>query len=421
MLRESVAEDLMERRLDDGYLRPDYGGYSFLHVPATAAGVLGADLGGGLPTDVLEGVGTEVRNVAVVLLDGYGYRPWRRDHADHPFLRRLTRRGRVTPLTSIYPSETAAAITTMHTARPPADHGLLGWNAYLEETDERIETLPFTTDGEAPEAGPEALFAGDPIYGDLAEAGIDPHVIQPEGNVEGAYADRSIAGADRHGYWNVADYAHTLRTVLETAHADGGRNYVYAYSPTMDRVSHRSGTESASYRAQIAALSGALERELIDDLDPAVAEETLLLVTADHGHLNTVPDEGVDLREVPGVIEHLRAHHDGRAILPGGTPRNVHLFLEPGTAKEVKEAIESDLDALAFTKSEAIDQGLFGPGEPSERFRRRCGDVIVVHREREVWHGEEADVFEHTGVHGGLHPEEQLVPFAAARLDRLTT
>jgi len=102
---------------------------------------------------VLAGVETDVDVVVVALVDGFGYEQFRRDRDRYDLLSRLVERGRVTPLTSIYPSETAAAITTLHTASLPVEHGLLGWDLYVEEEDLLLETLPFRTkDGRDPAA-----------------------------------------------------------------------------------------------------------------------------------------------------------------------------------------------------------------------------------------------------------------------------
>lgn len=81
-----------------------------------------------LPDDAIAGVECgDAENVVVLLVDGFGYEHWKRERDVHPLLSALTERGIVTPLTSVYPSETAAAITTVHTGRKPVEHGLLGW------------------------------------------------------------------------------------------------------------------------------------------------------------------------------------------------------------------------------------------------------------------------------------------------------
>jgi predicted AlkP superfamily pyrophosphatase or phosphodiesterase len=89
-----------------------------------------------LPDDVFDGVRDGgVENVVALLVDGFGYEDWKRNRASNPFLSALTEHGTVTPLTSVYSSETAAALTTNHTGVQPVEHGLLGWYQYSQEFD----------------------------------------------------------------------------------------------------------------------------------------------------------------------------------------------------------------------------------------------------------------------------------------------
>ncbi|MFB6173726.1 MAG: alkaline phosphatase family protein [Halobacteriales archaeon] len=403
-LRDAVERDIRDRRAEEGYLFPDYGGYCFAGVPGTAADVLGADLGPTLPGDVLQGIGTDVGRVLVVLVDGFGLGPWRRDRDEHPLLDRLTERGRVTPLTSVYPSETAAAITTFHTARLPARHGLIGWNLYEPTIDTTFESLPFRTkDGDEPPMDRAALYEGDPLYPALAEAGIESHHVVP---FQGTYE-----GARCHSYDDLAGIGEGITDVLGAATPPA---YVFAYLPQIDSVSHHEGTEAPAYGETLDAIEAQLE-SVIESVPPAVAEDTLLVVTADHGHVDT--GENVDLGNL-GIEGSLRRHADGTPIRFAGSPRNLHLHVQPDALGDVRDRL-SELDARVFERETAFERGLFG-GDPCGTLRRRVGDLVVVHRDRGVWWADlEPAEFSQVGMHGGLHPEEMLVPLAAAELSRL--
>jgi hypothetical protein len=76
-------------------------------------------------------------------------------------------------------------------------------------------------------------------------------------------------------------------------------------------------------------------------------------------------------------------------------------------------------NALVLTCEEALDEGLWGPGDSSPTFERHCGDVLIIPDKMSVWHGGEADALELIGEHGGCHPDEMLVPFASVRGNRL--
>jgi len=403
----------------DGYVFPDYGGYCFANVPATVGDVLGADVGRPLPADALPD--GEFSNVLVLLVDGLGWDRYREREADVPLLDTLASAGRATPLTSVYPSETAAAITTMHTGATPAEHGLLGWNVRLREHGLTCQSLPFTDrEGEDLRAGTDGavtggdLFDADPVYGRLADAGIESHAVQAARVAEGPYSEAAMAGATRHGCDSLPRLAVTARRLLERSEDP---TYVYAYWSDVDGASHDEGTASALYDAELEAVCGAVGRELAR-VDPETADDTLVVLTADHGHLNADPTSAVDLAESPGLWRERERHPDGEPIRPTGGPRNVHLHLRDGasTQRARERLAEAPFDARLLTGTEALEAGLFGPGEPSPLLRERVGDLVVVPRERNVWFGEEGRKLEFVGTHGGQSPEEMYVPFVAAGL-----
>ncbi|WP_226012635.1 alkaline phosphatase family protein [Halomicrobium salinisoli] len=409
MFREDVLRGLRDEYEDDGRIFPAYGSYCFASVPGTIRSVFDAGGRRSLPDDVFTGVDTDAERVVAVVVDGYGLDSWRRDREAVPFLDRLTERGTVTPLTSCFPSETAAAMTTFETGDLPCEHGRVGWNVYEPETDRTF--LAFTGEvksGDEEGAVADEAFDGvDYHYEDLAAAGIDCHKLEP--------FEVAIPGVTERVYDGLDGLGERLADVTTRSDAPA---YVHAYLDHVDRVSHHEGTESDAFRETVATVCGELSA-FVDGLDDEVARETLLLVTADHGHVNTDPERNVDLSGRERLMEALRRHADGTPIRMSGSPRNVHLHLRDGAVPEVREAL-SDLDVTAFTRDEALDRGLFGDREPSDRFRRRCGDLVVTHRDLGTWFGDvEADELDLVGMHGGLHPEEMLVPFAAVRADRL--
>ncbi len=429
----------------DGYARPAYDRWSLDRVPGTAAEALGVDFDRSLPaTAVPSG---DYRNVVVLLIDGYGWDRFRAGPRP-ALLDRLAAAGETTAITSVYPTETAAAITSLNTGRTPAEHGLLGWNLRLPSVDRTVQTLPFVTrpaddtrataateetsavDPTAPsvpaETGPTALtgatdgavdgtdlFDGRSVYERLAEAGVESHAIQPSRIVGGPYGEAATAGARRHGVDSVAAFALSIRRRLAAATEP---TYVYAYWPNVDGAAHDAGTRSADYDAELAAVCGAVEREL-DRLDEGTADETLLLATADHGHRQSEPSAAVDLSELPAVWGNLARHDDGRPVLPTGGPRNLHLHLQPGTVETVRAALAAaPFEARILDGQTAIDDGLFGTGSVSQKLRDRVGDLVVVPESVGVWFGDEARKLEFVGQHGGQHPEELFVPFVATPL-----
>jgi hypothetical protein len=194
------------------------------------------------------------------------------------------------------------------------------------------------------------------------------------------------------------------------------RTYVYAYWPTIDTISHVVGSLTEEHSAEVYAFDanfGRLVRRLPGD------GRTLLLLTADHGHIDTEPTEQVSLADHAALLRMLR-------VPPAGERRAVYLHPREGAQRDVQQYVNERLGdvAVSATRDEAVTHGLFGPGELPERAAARIGEVIVfprrnLHIVTPIEPPEGAPqlppppVFR--GLHGGLTEDEALVPLLALR------
>lgn len=424
MLRHDVAEDLRDDELAPGYVRPAYDDYCFSNVPGTVADLLGRNgvIGGPrLPSETVPT--TDITRVAIILVDGFGFEQFLCHRDAHPFLDNLAEEAVVTPLTSTFPSETAAAMTTYYLGRPPIQHGVLGWNVYRPDVDVVVKPLPFVTagDGDPSDFGlsPADLREGQSSGQRLSAAGVDVHRVVPVGLVGD---ETGLGDGGRQAYYGYAiedttELTERLQRALSSASEPG---FVHTYVPEIDAVGHAHGTTASAYRKAVVEIFSAVERA-IRGITTERARETLLIICADHGHVDTDPERNVDLLSAPAVADAVGETVEGTPRI-SGAPRNIHLHIaDPGNARDAVKSTLADrgCDALVLTCKEAIDEGLWGPGEPSTTFTHHCGDLLVIPNELGVWHAGEADELDLVGMHGGCHPDEMIVPFAVARADRL--
>ncbi|MFB6271230.1 MAG: alkaline phosphatase family protein, partial [Halobacterium sp.] len=269
------------------------------------------------------------------------------------------------------------------------------------------ETLPYAAkDGGEIAVDPVELFDVAPMYGELGDVGVDSHVVEPD--YDTGYDDASLVGAAARHYAETGEFAAELVAAVAESEAP---SYTYGYYPVVDTVSHRYGPDSEQYGAQVAAVCGALERAF-DSLDDETAAATVVCLVADHGQVPV--DSPTELGET-GVLEHVPTDRSGAPLVLGG-PRNVHLRVTDEAA--ARECL-ADVDALVLSKDEALDEGLWGQGQPEPAFERNCGDLVVIPRTDALWHEGEPDELALAGMHGGLHPQEALVPFGVARASDL--
>jgi hypothetical protein len=392
------AARLVERRTDAGLVTPAYGDRCFAGLPGTCYALLGADVGPTLPATVVDGLvgGRSPERVVVIVVDGFGWDQLDRERGRHDSLDHLLDVGRLEPLTSTFPSETAAAMTTFSTAAYPHEHGVVGWFQYVSSLERVVLPLPFTTvDGTplsavAPGFDRAALFRGN-AAAERARPVVTTTTVRP-----------AAIGAD-YTYEGLDEFADSLAAAVDAA---GPSSLLTVYVPHVDTAAHRVGTRSDDYHETVGAVFDAVA----ETVDGVADDHTLFLLTADHGHVDTDPASNVDLRDdrFDRLWETFRRRSDGTAVPPTGSPRQLHLHVPDGARDDARTVIDRHLDAHVFTRSEAVARELWGPGDYDEAFRSRLGDLLVIPRERGVWYGD--DELAQVGMHGGATRAEMLVP-----------
>ena len=422
----------LEPEVDDheyGEIYPRYGGQSLANVPHTIAEVLGAK-GNGMPIDRrlyggrvdLEGI----RKVVLILLDGLGYTMWLDAQGQRGFFRDMSRKGTVMPITSVFPSTTAAAVTTMSTGLTPVEHGLPEWVLYLHELGLTINTLPFTklesdrrVSLKDEGADPRILFRGNTLYNDLARQGIESYSLINRALMNSEYTKLIRKGSSVRPFVYATDGAIKLRELARTARKG---SYVNMYIDTIDSVTHAYGPFTEESRATIASISSTLKSQFLDMVDWADTEDTLVMVTADHGHTAIDPKKVVYLDGDMELLGFL-ATDRGRRIPPTGSPRGVFMHIRRSCIDSAYSHLQKNYSDIArvIRTSDAIRMGLFGSGRPSRAFLRRAGDMLLLPMEgKAIWYEHVKGRKERAiGVHGGMTRNEMLVPLGMARLSSL--
>ncbi|HJW91758.1 MAG TPA: alkaline phosphatase family protein, partial [Anaerolineales bacterium] len=175
-LTAELLPRLMEFRLPglnlgEEFIYPHYPGASILNVPASICRWLGVPeiAGEPLSQEYTSALGEGARRVILVLVDALAFHRFRRwvSMGLAPVWEGLARQGVFAPLTSITPSTTSAALTSLWTGRSAAEHGITGYEMWLKEYGVVANTIlhsPITFQGEA---------------GSLASAGFTPETFMP--------------------------------------------------------------------------------------------------------------------------------------------------------------------------------------------------------------------------------------------------
>lgn len=407
---------LLERLRGAGFVLPDYAGGSLVNLAASILDAFGARREEDPPPvrDLDPALLRDARVLVLVLVDGLGELQLRRLAAAGitPHLADLRARdGRV--LTSIFPSSTVSALGSLDTARPPAAHGLVGFTHWLEEFGTVAQMLRWgpadrtASFAEAPySADPRGFVPVETLDARLARAGAARFLVQPATFKDSPLVRMLSPDATYVAYVATSSAAIAVRRLLEARPWGGGRAFLFVYWPTLDTVTHALGPASLEHDAEARAVDALLVAPLVE----RVGGDAVFLLTADHGHVALDPAEAVRFEAHPELLALLR-------YPPAGEPRVAFLAPRDGSYERVRAYCALRFpDALCVDAREALAAGLYGapvaPVTPS-----RTGELLLLATGRRQYRyrfsAEALDV--HLGSHGGLSPEEMLVPLLAWR------
>ncbi|MHB1830527.1 MAG: alkaline phosphatase family protein [Candidatus Micrarchaeaceae archaeon] len=422
----------LEPKIDDKefqFLYPRYGGQSLVNVIPTINSALGVKtnrvpIKSEYYKDHMDFSG--ISKVVLVVLDGFGYRMWIDSDKDKGFFGKIAQKGIMMPITTVFPSTTAAAITTINTGLSPLEHGLPEWVLYFKEVKMIINTIPFTSYMSEKRSNlldlkinPKILYDGRTVYENLSEEGVACHTITRKALINSAYNNVIKRGSNSHPYLYPEDAVIILRKLIES---EKGHAYINLYIENIDSITHTYGPFSEESRAEISAISNTFKTQLLDKVDNKAAKETLVIVTADHGHTGIDPNTVIYTNDDKRLASFL-ATDRGNKILPTGSPRNFFLHINKKDTGNAYKYLNSKFEGAAKTikSDDAIASGLFGVGTPHKKFRHRVGNLIILPKDHEaIWYEHVKDRKHHyLGYHGGLSKNEMLIPLGMARLSDL--
>jgi hypothetical protein len=404
---------------------PAYQGASILNLPATICRLLGApklgapELGAGpLSAELLAKLGGPYRRVILVLVDALGlkrFQNWVRPGIA-PIWGQLVENGWLAPLTSIVPSTTAAALTSLWTGRSAAEHAITGYEMWLKEYGMVVNAITHHPMSYGEGAGglikagfnPEAFLPFPGLGSHLLAHGVKSYAFQHQSILHSTFSKMFLKDVNLRAFFTASDLWINVRQLLEGRSHE--RQYVYVYWAGVDVFSHHHGPDDERTVADFRLFSAAFEQSFLSRLTSEARRETLLLLTADHGMLPTPLNPHYELRNHPNLARRLH-------IQPCGENRLAYFYIRPGQVEAVREYLQRAWpnQFVQLDPAYAVESGLFGPGAPHLRLLERLGDLIAAARGGAYfWWAQKDNPL--LGRHGGLHPEEMIVPFLAVQL-----
>lgn len=367
-------------------LLPAFGGPSLTGVvAAVAAGARGTGDGGFSWAPPLLGA---AGRVVLLVVDGLGWDQLQARRALAPTLSG----GEGQAITSVAPSTTAVALTSLSTGLAPAQHGVVGYRMRMDggvfnALRWRLERRDARRLVPAGELQPYPGFRFDP------RSSTGAPVVTRGDFVATGFSAAFLSGCPMVPWFTPAGLVVGVRRLL-----DAGEQFVVAYYDGLDLTAHLSGL-GEHYDAELRSIDR-LVGDLLDLLPGGVA----LAVTADHGQV----DVGTN-------VELLGAELMAGVSLLTGEGRFRWLHARAGAADDLAQTAREQYGSVAWvrTREQIIEEGWLG-GRPAEPVSDRLGDVALVPFEP-VAFLDPADTGEQRLIarHGSLTDAEMRVPLLA--------
>lgn len=299
------------------------------------------------------------------------------------------------PITSVVPSTTATALTSLVVGAPPARHGVVGYRVVVDGPSgpEVMNVLKWKT------ASGDARGFVDPLTFQVLEPfrGHPVPVVSRSDFAGTPFTEAHQRGAPQVGWAASSGLAVEVRKLVSER-----TPLVYAYYDAVDRIAHVYGLDE-HYDAELVALD-----RIVGDLLDALPPHAVLAVTADHGQVEVgqrakiIDPEILERSRMVSGEARFRWLHSADPT-PEGIEALFHL-----TAKKY------GAEAWVATFAQVEEEGWFGGPVPAA-FRSRLGDVALVPFEPVAYlDGTESADAKLICRHGSLTPEEMLVPLLVA-------
>lgn len=281
-------------------------------------------------------------------------------------------------INTVFPPTTACATITLQTGLYPCEHGWIGWSQYFKEFDAIIE-----------------LFTGIDFYGgekyEYSNVIKDINFTPFFNNIKNSKS--FLPNFDINGFNTFNEMIDATKQHIKSN--ETSFSYVYWNQP--DSILHETGCNSIESRTMIEDIDNVL-----NDFSTTL-NDTMIIITADHGHINCDP---IYLSDYPKLFECI-------SKLPSIEQRCANLFVYENKnqtfLKEIKPLLKYfDL----YTKEEFVKADFFCFGKIHFKINEFLGDYILVGKDKYYLSidrlSDKNKVFKSS--HAGLTKDEMEIP-----------
>lgn len=403
-----------KRAFLNNFVLPDYDFYNIKNIKSLVAKIYGINsLNTTFLSDEVLDEYQGVEKIFLIVADGFGYnRLLTHVERQEGTLSEIVSKGVLKPLTSPFPATTSTSLASIFTGLTPGEHGIAGYHMFSREYGCVINTLemrPVYGYSSEVEIAKDLSRKIRPWISSLQEHGIKT-LIATKSSIMRSGLSRVI-----HADQEIIPYSLESEMLLKCRKAfeQEGPLFLILYYSGIDTLEHKYGPDSEEVMSEIQSFEFLLRR-FFDKISIATKKEALIMLISDHGVCETQSTSYI--KDFPEVASKLQ-------LPPVGDSRATFLFSKQGEKDNLKNAFEEELKNFRLVESnEIIESGAFGKTTDSMLIRSTVGDLTALSTGPKVLsypYFEDDRNREQRGSHGGMTPEEVIVPLLSMKLSKI--
>ncbi len=353
-----------------------------------------------LPSEELK----SFKNIVLIVIDGLGYNYLLKKGKENILNKYI-----IGSMDSVFLPTTACAIPTFLTGVAPQQHACTGWFMHLKEVGAVSKILRFS-----------ARVGGDSYsnYGVHIKDILDCSDLTSKLKVKSfIIGSKEINKSDFNGFISkkVRKLKHNsidgfFNSIKKAIQLKGKRKYIYAYWNELDSLNHLYGVGNKKAEKHFSLI----ERKFKKFITELKGTNTTVIVTADHGFVNTPESRKIKLKNHPKLAECL--------VLPlCGEARTAYCYVRPDKTRQFEDYVKTHLEKYCwlYKSKELVDMNFFGLYKPNPKLYDRIGDYTIICKENYIIKDTINEIERkkhHVGHHGGVSDDEMLVPLVVVKV-----
>ena len=343
------------------------------------------------------------KNIIFFVLDGFGMNLLNKFTASTQFLNKNL----ISPITSVFPSTTSAAITSIISGKTPWEHGAIGWTLYFKEFAKNIDYLPnwdsitYKTQN-AKKYNVIDYVGSDNIFNQISDTNPDVQQFYLT-HEELSQSPNIIRNSGTAKIIPYSDNKHLYKTLNELiSKGDSYRKLIFVYSSSPDKIEHQFGVYADEVETFIRETDSAF-----NTLNSQLAgTDTTILITADHGLID--------------IVNYYYVNEDKKLfdsmIMPTfPEPRFISFFVKKHKMKQFEEEFQKyENKFLLFEREEFLKHKFLGNGDVHPKIDDFIGDYMAIaisnSAMKSIYMQNGKWKKEFNAHHAGLTEDEMLVP-----------